>query len=68
MAPEIVQHGHCHVCGRVVKYGETTCSEKCGGEWEKTRRNRRRMTMILYALMGVFLLAMILPGLLNGSP
>lgn len=67
MPAEIVQHGHCHVCGRVVKYGETTCSEKCQQEWERTRRSRKRMMMFFYVMMAVIALAFVLGPLLAGG-
>lgn len=65
MAQEIVQHGHCHVCGRVVTYGETACSEKCKEDWEKTRRSRKRSMMLMYIMMGVFVLFFLVLPLLG---
>ena len=67
MAQEIVQHGHCQVCGRVVKYGEATCSDKCKGDVEKTRRTRRRTMIMMYALMAILFLVLILPQVLRGG-
>lgn len=67
MAQEIVQHGHCHVCGRVVTYGETTCSEACKATWEKSRRSRKRTMILMYAMMALFLLIFLLPVILGGG-
>ncbi len=66
MPVEIVQHGHCSVCGRVVKYGKTACSETCEAELERMKKSRKRTMLIMYGLLIVvviiFLLPMFLPG------
>lgn len=67
MPAEIVQHGHCHVCGRVVKYGETTCSEACQTELERTKKGRKRMMLFMYVMMAVFILFLLLGPLLAGG-
>lgn len=67
MVPEIVQHGHCHNCGRVVKFGETTCSEACKTEWERMRRSRRRSLVMMYILLGVTVLIIVVLPLLGGG-
>lgn len=51
MPVEIAQHGHCSVCGRVVKYGKATCSEECDAELERVKKSRKRTMMIMYGLM-----------------
>ncbi len=51
MPVEIVQHGHCSVCGRVVKYGKATCSEACDTELERVKKSRKRTMMIMYGLL-----------------
>jgi predicted nucleic acid-binding Zn ribbon protein len=67
MPVEIAQHGHCHVCGRVVQYGEATCSDKCKAELERTRKGRKRTMIILYVILIFFLLFMIVGPLLGGN-
>jgi len=67
MVPEIVQHGHCHVCGRVVKYGDTTCSETCKADWERSRRSRKRMMLIMYVIMAALVLMLVVGPMLSGG-
>lgn len=66
--PEIAQHGHCTVCGRVVKHGRATCSEQCEGELERMKKSRKRTMMIMYGLLIlVVIVFFILPLLTAGG-
>ena len=68
MAHEIVQHSHCHVCGRVVRYGDAACSDKCKGELERTRKGRKRSMLLMYALLAaVMVFFVVLPLVTKGG-
>lgn len=62
MVKEIVQHGHCHSCGRAVKYGEVTCSDACKTVWDKKKRSQR---MVFWMMIAALILLIGLPLLQN---
>lgn len=53
----IPQHGHCHICGKAIKYGEDFCSEKCKSEYEGYIKKRRRLQIIFYILIFLVIIA-----------
>ncbi len=69
MVKEIVQHGHCHACGRAVKWGDKTCSETCKQEFEsrQTRMKRnQRLTLVLLVVAALFFVVIpLIQGLLQ---
>lgn len=66
MVKEIVQHGHCHACGRAVKYGDITCSDACKQVWDRKKRSQKTMLWMMIAalvlLVGLPLLQNVLRG------
>lgn len=64
MTNQIVQHGHCHNCGRAVKWGEKTCSEGCKTEYDarqKRVKTQQRLTLVLIVVaLLVFVIAPLL--------
>jgi predicted nucleic acid-binding Zn ribbon protein len=67
MPVEIAQHGHCQVCGRVVRYGKPYCSEECQSELERMKKSRKRTMMIMYGLLILVFVVFILLPLLGGG-
>lgn len=68
MVKEIVQHGHCHNCGRAVKYGQKTCSEACQQAFEQAQKSRKRNMWIMYALfIVIFVFLVVVPALFGGG-
>ena len=57
----IPQHGHCQMCGKAVKYGESVCSEKCQEDYVKYIKKRKMYIYIMYAALAV-LIAMFVLG------
>jgi len=48
---QVPLHSHCIVCGRPIRYGEMFCSEACRRQYENMVKTRRRMSLIMWALM-----------------
>ena len=67
MPVEIAQHGHCNVCGRVVRYGKTACSQECESELERLKKSRKRTMMIMYGLLIVVVIVFFILPLLGGA-
>ena len=56
----IPQHGHCQMCGKAIKYGETVCSDKCQEEYEKYVKKRKMYIYIMYIALAFLLVMMFL--------
>ncbi|HDN50605.1 MAG: DUF2116 family Zn-ribbon domain-containing protein [Thermoplasmata archaeon] len=56
----IPQHGHCQMCGKAIKYGETVCSDKCQEEYEKYLKKRKMYIYIMYIALAFLLVMMFL--------
>lgn len=67
MTDKVVNHGHCFICGRVVSFGDKTCSEKCQAEYEGGQKKRKQYMLMLYGAMGfaVLLFVLQLMGILS---
>lgn len=64
--PELVNHSHCAVCGRAVKYKQKTCSEECRKEHEQMQKKRSRTVLIFYAA-AAFLIVLLVVQLIQGG-
>jgi len=64
MTEKLLQHAHCSVCSRAVKFGDTTCSEECKQKMEGEVKKRKRLMYIMYGAMAFFLLMLFVPNLL----
>lgn len=62
--PELVNHSHCAVCGRAVRYKEKTCSDECRQEHERLQKKRSRTVLIFYAA-AAFLIVLLAVQLLG---
>ncbi|MBI4393673.1 MAG: DUF2116 family Zn-ribbon domain-containing protein [Euryarchaeota archaeon] len=63
MTDTIVNHGHCLMCGRVVTFGDKTCSDKCKGDQEDMQKKRKQYMLMLYGAMGFALLLFVLQAM-----
>jgi predicted nucleic acid-binding Zn ribbon protein len=62
--PDLDDHRHCKVCGKITGPEKEYCSRACREKREQTLRSRRNYTLVLYATM-VFLLLLFLLNFLR---
>lgn len=64
---ELLNHGHCKVCGRAVRVGEDTCGPTDAANLALLDRRRKRTALLFYgagAFMILLLLSQLLPQFL----
>ena len=60
----IPDHDHCEICGLSIKSGERFCSEKCRSEFERAKKRRSMMDILILAGMSVIFVVFVLLPLL----
>lgn len=53
---QLPQHGHCTICGRVVRVGEKVCSKECQEKVDDVQRQKKRTALIFILLIAALLL------------
>lgn len=49
------QHKHCPVCGKSMESSRDICSEECESAVAARRKSQRRMTWIMFGIIGIIL-------------
>jgi len=60
MVEKIIQHTHCHMCGKAVPVTETLCSEECKQKYQKMLKKRKMWVYIMYAAIFFMIIVLIL--------
>jgi predicted nucleic acid-binding Zn ribbon protein len=56
MTEAIVQHTHCHICGKAIPVSEMFCSEECKGKYTSMIKKRKILMFAMYAIIGVIII------------
>ena len=59
MPEKVNQHGHCHMCGKVIPISETLCSQDCKDKYQSMVKKRKIFIYIMYAII-FFIVALFL--------
>ena len=65
---ELLNHSHCKVCERAVRFGDETCSDECRQSFVQHKKKRARTVLFFYvtgAFLALILLMQLLPGILR---
>ncbi|MFH1013714.1 MAG: DUF2116 family Zn-ribbon domain-containing protein, partial [Thermoplasmatota archaeon] len=52
----IVQHTHCHICGKAIPVSEMFCSEECKVKYTSMIKKRKILMFAMYAIIGVIII------------
>jgi len=53
--PEVPQHKHCPICGRVMSAKKEACSSECEKQLEANKKKMKMYYYMMMALMAVFI-------------
>ncbi len=54
---QIAEHGHCEICGRVVKFETRFCGTECEEKHKEAIGRKKRDAILLVVAFAVFLIA-----------